>query len=161
MGTNQDSRETVRRQPGISLSPLQIYFISACWIKAKLAFKKLNTLKSFSVFIPSPSVDSRTAAVGSDEPGSHRAILMLLFSVPALSCDRWRRYRLPLRHLPHPPPGLPHEEEGRGQLRPGREEALRRSLSEGPNQGVLRINNTPPPPPTPFVRAEQDAASVR
>lgn len=60
------------------------------------------------------------------------------------SCYRRRRDRLPVRHLPHPPPGLPHEEEGRGQLWPGREETLWCGLSEGPNQGVLCINPGPP-----------------
>lgn len=62
-----------------------------------------------------------------------------------LSCYRRRSHRLPVRHLPHPPPGLPHEEEGRGQLRPGREETLRRRLPEGPDQGVLCIEAGPAP----------------
>ena len=66
-----------------------------------------------------------------------------------LSRYRRRSHRLPVRHLPHPPPGLPHEEEGRGQLRPGREETLRRRLPEGPDQGVLCIEAGPAPPRPP------------
>lgn len=70
-------------------------------------------------------------------------------SLYRLSCHCRRRHRLPLRHLPHPPAGLPHEEEGRGQLRPGREETLRRRLPEGPHQGVLRVKTPSLPRPSP------------
>lgn len=80
---------------------------------------------------------------------THKRTLMVSFlslSPPQThSCYCRRRDRLPVRHLPHPPPGVPHEEEGRGQLRPGREETLRRRLPEGPNQGVLCIKKQPHP----------------
>lgn len=71
------------------------------------------------------------------------------------SCYRRWRHWLPVCHLPHPPPGLPHEEEGRGQLRPGREETLRRSLSEGPNQGVLCIKRPAPSSSRPLLPASE------
>ncbi|TMS19563.1 hypothetical protein E3U43_003884 [Larimichthys crocea] len=63
------------------------------------------------------------------------------------SSDRGRRRRPDVCRPPHPPPHLPHEEEGRGQLRSG-EEA---HLQESPHHRDLcvdrRLLHLPPPSP--------------
>lgn len=45
-----------------------------------------------------------------------------------------------MRRPPADAPGLPPEEEGRGQLRPGRHQAHQHTVPEGAYQGVLRLN---------------------
>lgn len=56
------------------------------------------------------------------------------------SCDCMWSGRIPLCRFPPPPPRLPHEEEGWRKLRAGRHQAFCNSLSQGADQGVLRLN---------------------
>lgn len=56
------------------------------------------------------------------------------------SCYSWWCDWLPVCDLPHSPIGVPHEEEGWGQLWSGRAQTPKYSLSESPNQGVLCLN---------------------
>lgn len=66
--TDQDSRETVRRQPSVSRAPLQIYFVPACWIEAKLALytrspAAIPYLRLWLVYLSS-HLESRNAVAG-------------------------------------------------------------------------------------------------
>lgn len=87
-----------------------------------------------------------TNSLGDPAGGSQpRPLLGLTPPSRSVSCssDRGRRRRPDVRRPPGPPPHLSHEEEGRGQLRPG-EEA---HLQEGPNHGDLRVDSSPSPQP--------------